>query len=347
MGQTGNSLQTFAWIRDAATRAAAIVGICKNAGKTTLLNHLLAANPELGFGVFSTGIDGEDLDTVYRTPKPKVCLNSGQIFCCGTETLDSHGGNVRILDRLACSTPTRPLWLARAESALQTEITGPASVTDQIGVLRRMRELGAPKVLIDGSLDRKSIALSDAVDSVAVVIGASFGPLGAVIAEVKRLVLLNSLPAAADPLPGSEAYLQLRDAGQMLIRKDHAWLTAGIHSLIGAETQLRELADLAPERIYIPGAITDEVLRKIREPLLALRAPLLFRHPDCLKLSLRKLEQFLADFPLEVLIPFRIKTFALNTLAVGAAELDAEDFRARLRKEFHALNLIDLKELKR
>lgn len=338
-------MQPFDWILDSTVSSTAIVGICKNAGKTTLLNHLLHAFPQLEYGVFSTGIDGEERDTVFQTPKPRVNLGAGQIFCCDTATLDGHGSSITVLEKLAWGNALRPLWLAKTSTPVQTEITGPAAVQQQVQTLRRMQARGAQKILIDGSLDRKSIALSDAVDAVVVVIGASFGSIASITCEIKRLCLLNQIPHARSSAPDTAEYLLLRDSTELMLRSKGVWLATGIASLIGTESELRTLVKLNPEALYIPGVLTDEILARTKEHLKKLGIPILLRHPDCLKLSLPRLEKFLQDFNPEVLIPFKIRDYALNTLSVGTSSHNADDFRARLHREFPRLDLPDIREM--
>ena len=335
----------FHWLNEDGVRVAAIAGICKNAGKTTLLNHLLARYGNEGWGVFSTGIDGEETDTVFRTPKPRVNLAAGQFFCCDTTTLESHGAAVAILEKTTVGTATRQLWLASTVIPVQTEITGPGSVTDQIAVLERMQALGAKKVLIDGSLDRKSIALSPAVEAVAILIGASFGSVAAIAGEIRRLELLNHIPASGKITADPEDHWQLLDSEDILILERNGWSQTGISSLLGCEAELKRLLAEKPAALYIPGALTDAVYARIRDQLLQAGTRVILRHPDCLKLSLAKLEQFIRDFSPTALIPFKIRTFALNTQAVGNQNIDAEEFRARLRREFPRLNLPDIREL--
>ena len=67
----------WSWISRDDIRIIAIAGICKNAGKTSLLNAILGAKPDISFGVLSTGIDGEDLDTVFHS-QTKGAVTGGQ-----------------------------------------------------------------------------------------------------------------------------------------------------------------------------------------------------------------------------------------------------------------------------
>ncbi len=331
---------SFGWIQ--AVRAVALVGICKNAGKTTLLNHLLSLHGKGLWGVFSTGIDGEESDTVFRVPKPAVKLGPDLLFCCDTPALDKAGSGVEVLEKLSADTSSRPLWLARSRTFLQTEITGPGPVSRQIELLSRMQAWGAEKVLIDGSLDRKSIALSEAVDAVAVLIGASFGPLSAIIGELRRLEQLNALPS---PDLTEREYRLLLASERILSHRDGKWADTGLDSLFGARKALKELLEDDLEAIYIPGALTEIVLASLRESLAASGVRIYFRHPECLKLGPAILERFVEEFGPRVLIPFRIRAWVLNTASVGAPAIDAAEFRAKLRQALPQLELPDIREL--
>jgi len=333
----------FSWALDVRLRSIAIVVISKNAGKTTLLNHLLKLRQNGIWGVFSTGIDGEEQDSVFKTPKPAVKLEEGIIFCCDTQTLERHGSGVSILEKLPDYSAKRQLWLAKSLVELQTEITGPASVKDQISVLHRMLGWGAEKVLIDGSLDRKSIALSDTVDAVAAVVGASFGSTGAIIGEVRRLRILNDLPVPAKPEPMAAELLASQN---IHIFKEDAWQETGISSMFGNEKDLKKLLEAKVGAIYIPGAITDSVYADLRASFAESGTRVLLRHPECLKLGLSRLERFVEENRPEVLIPFRIRAWAINSNAVGSHAIDAADFRAKLRQAFPDLELPDLMELR-
>jgi hypothetical protein len=333
----------FDWITDGGIKTVALAGICKNAGKTTLLNHLLGSHPLLRFGVFSTGIDGEEADTVFKHPKPPVRLNAVNLFCCDTQTLEALGSEVTVLEKLACSHPDRDLWLARAENAIQTTITGPQTVRDQVFTLERLYTLGAEKCLIDGSLDRKSIALSKEVDALIVIAGASFGPIPAIAGEIRRLLLLNGLPAWDDA--SEDVFTRLYGSEEVMILEGSVWRQTGIVSLLGSEHKLGKEVSGSPRAIYIPGAVTDNVLPRLTAWLREQRSELILRHPDCLKLGLAKLEVFISEFHPRVLVPFKIRGFALNSQGYGTPSIAAEEFRAKIRLQFPDLDLPDLMEM--
>lgn len=331
------------WITREDVSVAAIVGICKNAGKTSLLNAILREYPDIGFGVLSTGIDGEETDTVFQTPKPRVHLPAGTMFCCDSRTLNSHGSAVEVLFSFSDG-GSRDLWIARAVMPIATQITGPATASDQIRATSYLLGLGAQKVLVDGSLDRKSIALSDDVDAVAVVLGASFGPPAKVAEELARLLALAKVPIH---LARPEERDLLDDADSVLAKATTGWNDTGISSLMDSDAgeRLQALGKSA-KALYIPGAITESVWKGLRSTILAMKAKVVLRHPDCLKLGLPALNSFLESVRPTALIPFRIVSFALNTGGPQAGSSGADAFRASLRKQFPHLELIDIMEVK-
>lgn len=343
----GREREAFAWLADPQVRNLAVVGICKNAGKTTLLNHLLALLNSARVGVFSTGIDGEEQDSVFRVPKPSVVLNPGTLFCCDTPSLNAHGAAVTVLESLQDGGPQRPLWLARTELPIRTSIAGPASVRDQVLMAQKLHACGAEKVLIDGSLDRKSISLSPAVDALILLIGASFGPLSSIVNELRRLLLLNGLEVENELTASPEDQAFLQGTQRICVHSDGRWQETGLNTLLGCEQEFLSLLERSPDAVFIPGACTDTVFTKLCDSLKVHGVQLIVRHPECLKLSLPRLERCLKELAVSTLLPFRIREIYLNSTAIGFNQSDAESWRARLRREFPQLPLPDIRELAR
>ncbi len=328
------------WI--SSFQIAAIVGICKNAGKTTLLNHIIKSDPHHRYGVMSTGIDGEDTDTVFKHSKPKLILPAGSVYISDKIGLDEQSGNLEILGYAPGSHANRKLWLVKAIIPVQTRITGPSSVKLQVSCCKALKKAGAEKILIDGSLDRKSIALSSKVDALFLAIGAGYGNLEALKTELRRILFLKGIPQSTD----LSLYQQSRliELDSVALKIGNRWRSTGISSIIGSEAALRKLVLDSPKAaIYIPGAITDNGYSKLQS--LFNGRSLIIRHPENLKLSLPKLESLLNTSDIQTLIPHRIKGIALNSWAPGMHQKDAELFRAEVRFSFPGLNLIDTMEL--
>lgn len=323
-----------------ATRNIALVGISKNSGKTSLLNAILAGSPSLGWAVMTTGIDGEEKDLVFKTHKPQVALYPGMLFCCDAQSLDALCSKVQVLSALTYS--GRKLFLAKALHPLKTQITGPPSVLQQAKLMAQFRALGARKVLVDGSLDRKSIAMEDAIDALILLVGASYGSIEQIITELKRLIMLRDLPQAE--LTGYQVR-RLKQAEGILIKHKSRWQCSKIESLIQHEKELMQLLELGPQAIYIPTSLTDSIYKKLSKSLAASNPKIIFRHPECIKLSKQHLQNFLKNCQVYCLIPFKIKAFALNSTAIGKSAIAADDFRQQIRAAFPKETFFDIMEI--
>lgn len=323
-----------------ATRNLALVGISKNSGKTSLLNAILKDFPSLKWAVMTTGIDGEEKDLVYMTHKPQVSLQSGMLFCCDAQSLDALCSRVQVLSALTYN--NRKLFLAKALHPLKTQITGPSSVLQQGKLIAQFRALGAEKVLVDGSLDRKSIAMEDTIDALILLVGASYGSIEQITEELKRLMMLRDLPQAE--LTRYEEK-RLKRADEILIKHKTRWRSSKIESLIQHEKQLLELLERETKALYIPTSFTDKLYEKLGKSLAKSDLKIIFRHPECLKLSQLHLQSFLKSCQVSCLIPFKIKAFALNSTAIGKDSIAADSFRQQIRATFPNETFFDIMEI--
>ena len=57
-----------------------VIGLCKNAGKTTAMRRLMAELGEECLGLTSVGRDGECTDLVTGTEKPDLYIKAGDLF---------------------------------------------------------------------------------------------------------------------------------------------------------------------------------------------------------------------------------------------------------------------------
>ncbi len=329
----------FSWISDRRYKNIAIAGICKNAGKTTVLNYILANYP-YRWGILSTGRDGETEDTLYKTPKPEVMIPQGCLFCAEAKTLLPLGSEISILAKTPFSRSNRELWIAQSEIDLKTEITGPATVYEQLACADLMKKLGAEKVLIDGSFDRKSIALSNAVDAIILSAGASFGNAQTIAEELQRLITLSRIETYKSPV-----LQQLATQNNILIKDKGRWHSTGLASLISNSTKLMEILSQTAKisHLYIPGAYTSSVNNRIGKQLSGIQ--LIFRHPECIKLSSDELAHFLENQKPLTLIPFKLKAITLNPHGVGSSDLDADEMHSFLRQIFPDYPLLDVMEI--
>lgn len=154
----------------------ATIGMCKNAGKTTVLNRIIeecfvhGETPALT----SIGRDGERSDVVTSTQKPEIFVYEGTVIATAEALLALGDVSREILDTTGMPTPMGEVVIAKACSDGLVQIAGP-SMTAQLKSLKaRLFELGAKRVFIDGALSRKSLAMPAVSDCCILSSGASY-----------------------------------------------------------------------------------------------------------------------------------------------------------------------------
>ena len=134
-------------------RSVSIIGMCKNAGKTTVLNAMIQAcsTSNRTLALTSIGRDGESTDLVTGTQKPGIYVPEGTLIATASQLLLRHCNISReILDTTGIPTPMGEVVLCRAQSAGTVQLAGP-SMTAQLARLREnLFQWGADQVIIDG-----------------------------------------------------------------------------------------------------------------------------------------------------------------------------------------------------
>ena len=137
-----------------------IVGMSKNSGKTVALNHLIgeAIDEGLPIGITSIGRDGESLDIVTETEKPRIFVEEGTLIATATGMLDLGDANIEIISVTEYRTPLGEIIIGRVRDGGYVQIAGPQRLSEIKAVSDIMLNLGAEFVIIDGALDRLSQA---------------------------------------------------------------------------------------------------------------------------------------------------------------------------------------------
>ncbi len=103
-----------------------IVGMCKNAGKTTMLNWLLAhTGRQQVLGLTSIGRDGESTDVVTGTEKPSIFVPAGTLIATAKDMLRLGDVTQEILVTTGIPTPLGEVIIMRARSDGYVQLAGP------------------------------------------------------------------------------------------------------------------------------------------------------------------------------------------------------------------------------
>jgi hypothetical protein len=265
--------------RAAEKRSIVVVGTGKNVGKTVTVTALADALVRSGvrFGIASIGRDGEAIDALEGTPKPRIFLRGDALLATAAPLLPAHPA-VEIVAATNEESALGPIVLARVRAPGFFEIAGPPSAAALRLVVGRLFAGGAEIVLVDGAVDR--IAALREEDAVVVATGAAIGPTPArVVEETATLVSCLRLPAvdrsrAAVEIEGAltaataAALVRAGERRQIVVR-DPTKIVAGGRAFAALQRGL----DLRCERPLHPVACTAASIASVRafEPASFLR----------------------------------------------------------------------------
>ncbi len=194
-------------LRAALDRYASLstIGMCKNAGKTTVLNRLialLAGSPRIP-ALTSIGRDGETVDIVTGTEKPGIWVRAGTLVATAADTLRRSDVTREILETTGIHTPLGEVVIFRALSDGAVELAGP-SMNDQVAeVSASLRALGADIVLVDGAISRKTLGAPRVTEAAILCAGASYhSDMETVVRDTAHACALLTLPVSLGGHPG-------------------------------------------------------------------------------------------------------------------------------------------------
>jgi len=186
----------LSWLRG---RVVSVIGLVKNAGKTTVLNALLNEIYSDGSiaapAVTSVGRDGESTDVVTGTFKPGIFIHTGSLVATASELLKYSDFTKEILISTNVNTPLGEVFVLRARSGGAVQLGGP-SMTEQLKVLnQQFFALGADCILIDGAAGRRSLGAATVADGAILCSGASLDRSMEKVAEETEFIAgLMQLP---------------------------------------------------------------------------------------------------------------------------------------------------------
>lgn len=186
----------------APARTVALVGLAKNTGKTETLAAMLREHARAGdlVGVTSIGRDGEAHDVIdARIEKPRIELQAGSLVASTDALLRASGLAHERLRQTGVRTPLGEVAIARLEQAGALEVAGPSTAADLREVSEAMIGLGAERVLIDGSIDRRAASSPAVADGLVIATGAVLSE------DIERVVALTAEAVELARLPRTDA----------------------------------------------------------------------------------------------------------------------------------------------
>lgn len=291
-----------------------IVGMCKNAGKTTMLNWLLAhTGRQQILGLTSIGRDGESTDVVTGTEKPSIFVPAGTLIATAKDMLRLGDITKEILVTTGIPTPLGEVIIMRARSDGYVQLAGP-SITAQLREVSRMFfELGATQSIIDGALGRKSLGARNVADGIVLCTGASYHmSMDKVIEDTANFCRLMDLPKA-ETLPPE--------------------------ATDGLEQCLKEHGEA-----YIPGALTDSMVIPLLRSGLLRNSRLVVADPSKVLLKPDTLDKLaVRQVALQTKDAAKTLCVTVNPVSAYGWRFDKDEFIDRMRQSVN-VPVINVKE---
>lgn len=286
-----------------SVRSMSIVGMCKNAGKTTMLNWLLAHSGRgRVLGLTSIGRDGESTDVVTGTEKPSIFVPAGTLIATAKDMLWLGDVTKELLVSTGIPTPLGEVIIMRARSDGYVQLAGPSITTQLKSVSQTFFDLGAEQSIIDGALGRKSLGARQVAEGIVLCTGASYHMrMEKVIADTVSIYRIMNLPKAQTVPAAPEGTLEqcLKEQGEALVT----------------------------------GALTDSMVLPLLRAGVLRKNRLVVADPSKVLLSPDTLDKMqLREVRLETAEAARTLCITVNPVSAYGWKFDKDEFRARLQE---------------
>lgn len=243
-------MQLFSLARAAGCNSIAVVGTAKNVGKTVVVGAICNALHAQGtrYGLTSIGRDGEAIDAADAVAKPRLLLHPGAMIATARSVLPASPA-MQILDLSALATAAGTIVYAGVCEPAFYEIAGPPTASGIRATVRRLYELDAQFVVLDGAVDRTA-ALAGERHAVVVATGASnVGTPAEAIADVQALVSRLQIPVF--------------DPAQPALHIEGALTSSRVAQLLAAGDE-RQIVVRDPTQVAVRGKVLANLSERLR-----------------------------------------------------------------------------------
>lgn len=249
-------------------KSLSIIGMDKNVGKTTVLNYIIEkTRGSKILGLTSIGRDGEDIDLVTNTIKPKIYVEKGTLIATAKQCLFNSDITREIIKTTSMNTPMGEIVIARALSDGYVELGGPITNTLISKVCTEMQKLGGDIIIVDGALSKRTFASPSVTEATILSTGAALDKSMDKVIE-KTLHLINLLSVKCIESSEYENIVKLSNnifetSKVAVISKDGKIDALEVPTAMECGRELSEHIDINSNYVLINGVVTDKLLEDI------------------------------------------------------------------------------------
>ena len=324
-----------------------IIGMSKNSGKTTALNSIVEQfdSKSKTLALTSIGRDGEEVDIVTSTEKPKIYVKNGTIIATAKKMVFECDTAKEILKTTGINTPLGEIIIFKARSDGYVQTAGP-SMNDQIvTVCEDLKKLGADKVIVDGALHRKSISSPNVTEATILCTGASFGKrIDKVVEETEHVYRILSLEQVEEEVIN---IVKRREESEkvIVIDGDFSYNSINLQTTLDTRVNVKPFVSENTKYIFLAGVVTDSILEDMSKQNINLRK-IKFIAMDSSKVIVKP-ETYnkilMRGSNILVLKKTNLVAITINPVSAYGYNFDKNEFKERLetRVKIPVLNVLD------
>lgn len=240
-------------------RTIAVIGLVKNAGKTTVVNALMANVPHR-FGLTSLGLDGERTDHLTGLAKPRIVPPAGTLVATTTGSLDRSQYHMQILEELPFRTSLGRVVVGVAGGEGAVEVSGPTTLKQVRATAERLQELGAEQVLVDGAINRLGSASPQVTEGLIMATGGMVADKLDEVVEITAATLdMLMLPVVAADTAALVGGHDLSAHRLLSVDSEGRRHPLRLPTVIGEGVAVaRAVQRLGTRTLFVGGALTQE-----------------------------------------------------------------------------------------
>ena len=245
-------------------RSISIIGMDKNVGKTTVLNHLIqnAKRDNLPLGITSIGRDGEELDLVTSTKKPRIYVRKDTIIATAKDCIKNCDITKEVLQTTGIHTALGEVIILKALSDGYVDLGGPSVNSHMSKIVKELSYSGCNLVLVDGALSRKTFASPSITEATILSTGASLSKdMDMVVEKTKHSVNLLSSAEVKDNKLIELCKSTLEEQRINIIYKDYTIKSLNNVTSLNSSKDIIENINDKVSYIYLKGILSDKLLK--------------------------------------------------------------------------------------
>ncbi len=324
-----------------------IVGMSKNSGKTVALNHLIgeAIDEGISIGITSIGRDGESLDIVTDTEKPRIFLEEGSFIATATGMLELGDANIEILKVTDYRTPLGDIIIGKVKDGGYVQIAGPQRLSEIKEVCDMMLSLGAEFAIIDGALDRISQAAPAISEATILATGAVLSrDVNKVIEETIHVVNTLGLSTIEDQVARNIMRELIEDNQLAVIDENNNVDKIQLKTALNAGHIIGDHLKDNSRYLVIPGSLVNGTLEDLtRSTRKYKNIDIVIRDGTRIFVEPRDWLKFMRQgVRIKVLDPINLVGITLNPYAPQGYYFEPAEFLAKMKSYINTVPVMDL-----